>query len=154
MPNEAGVPGTAMSWEGHTRTAATLNQGQAPHWCPRCREQSPGGAEGLTARGQGEGKTPPAPRMTVTWIQSLQFHKPATPPRHNRKTHSPSLLLSSGTGSDPQLRALIPSGCTEAQGGLISTPSGAPRLLLEGPHPAQPVGGWGGRGVPGSVERV
>lgn len=65
-----------------------------------------------------------------------------------------SLLLSSGTGSDPQLRALIPSGRTEAQGGLISTPSGAPRLLLEGPHPAQPMGGWGGRGVPGSVEQV
>lgn len=65
-----------------------------------------------------------------------------------------SLLLSSGTGSGPQLRALIPSGRTEAQGSLISTPSGAPRLLLEGPHPAQPMGGWGGRGVPGSVEQV
>lgn len=63
------------------------------------------------------------------------------------------LLLSLGTGSDPQLRALIPSGSTEARGGLISAPSRAPRLLLEGPHPGRPWG-LGGKGVPGSVERV
>ena len=146
MPNEAGVPGTAMSWGRHVRMVTTLTRAMPP-LVPPVQGAVPRGSRGPHLEGAGRGQdTPRAQDDRYTDTQLTIPQASSTTKTLQEDSQPDSLLPSSGTGSDPQLRALVPSGRTEARGGLISTPSGAPRLLLEGHHLGRPMraGGEGG----------
>ncbi|MXQ89714.1 hypothetical protein E5288_WYG011556 [Bos mutus] len=114
-----------------------------PPLVPPVQGAVPRGSRGPHLEGAGRGQdTPRAQDDRYTDTQLTIPQASSTTKTQQEDSQPDSLRLRSGTGSDPQLRALVPSGRTEARG--PSCPRESALLLLADPssarwpaHPAQ-----------------